>query len=437
MSILQSIPYVVLIGDVGTGKSTVVEKLTGQTGRSRNSSLSFTRSSQAFYVSDRSMLICDTPGSNAIQEKTSHNVFIAAAMNKFPVSKILIIVKADGRIDNVIESVRKYAERLLDLSPDIIGALVTHMDIVNWTASECMTQIKREPGIDDVVFSSIHGQNDTLLRDIHRICLPEKQKLVVDPENFLKIFRINNNHVKILQCTNKIVADFKQLKSQFDQDRKAFDQKDQVDLIFEFQAWMSQQIVLAQKRMTDENNFTFFGDEGDNEAGHIANMTNQLRLILHSIRVEAAGFQSEHGVSEARRCPFCNLIWSKVEGCDGQTTCGNRPSTVIDVRDPSFGVLGTFTFKWIGKVLGITKIGTKKITGISKSTSSIGCGNTIQWSEMPRVELPYDLKAAQVVGTDDVQMLPESLPGASNWTTALADQLRAAEASIMNYCVIE
>jgi hypothetical protein len=26
-----------------------------------------------------------------------------------------------------------------------------------------------------------------------------------------------------------------------------------------------------------------------------------------------------------RRCPYCNLIWTKVDGCGGWTTCGNRP----------------------------------------------------------------------------------------------------------------
>ena len=25
-----------------------------------------------------------------------------------------------------------------------------------------------------------------------------------------------------------------------------------------------------------------------------------------------------------RKCPRCNEVWIKVEGCDGKTTCGNR-----------------------------------------------------------------------------------------------------------------
>ena len=27
-----------------------------------------------------------------------------------------------------------------------------------------------------------------------------------------------------------------------------------------------------------------------------------------------------------RACPNCGLIWMKVMGCDGQTTCGNKPN---------------------------------------------------------------------------------------------------------------
>ena len=74
----NKVPYIVLIGDVGSGKSTIVEKITGREGRSSNSDTSFTKTSQAFWVSDKSMKICDTPGSNAMDDKLNHNVWIAA-----------------------------------------------------------------------------------------------------------------------------------------------------------------------------------------------------------------------------------------------------------------------------------------------------------------------------------------------------------------------
>ena len=63
------VPYVVFLGDAGTGKSTIVEKLTGEKERSSNDSESFTKSSEAFTVPDGSLIVADTPGSNSKKDK--------------------------------------------------------------------------------------------------------------------------------------------------------------------------------------------------------------------------------------------------------------------------------------------------------------------------------------------------------------------------------
>ena len=74
--------------------------------------------------------------------------------------------------------------------------------------------------------------------------------------------------------------------------------RDLVDLVFEFQAYMTDEIAQAQKRISEKNKFTFCGDGAANEAGHVANMVNQLRAILFHIRTECREYQSAHGVSE-------------------------------------------------------------------------------------------------------------------------------------------
>ena len=83
----RSAPYVVLVGDVGTGKSTIVEKLTGESGRSSAASMSVTSSSQSFATPDGRLIVCDTPGSNAARDKLQHNVWIASALNFMDVSR--------------------------------------------------------------------------------------------------------------------------------------------------------------------------------------------------------------------------------------------------------------------------------------------------------------------------------------------------------------
>ena len=90
--------YVVLVGDVGSGKSTVGEKLTGVEGRSSASSTSFTTEMAVFQTRDGGLVVADTPGSNAMRDKLSHNTEIASALNYADVSRILLVVKAETRI---------------------------------------------------------------------------------------------------------------------------------------------------------------------------------------------------------------------------------------------------------------------------------------------------------------------------------------------------
>ena len=156
--------YIVLLGDVGTGKSTLVEKISDTTGISSDNSTSCTRVSFLYQSFDNRILICDTPGSNAMSDKFNHNAWIATAINYSPVSRILICVVAHKRIANVIDVVRKYIEGFMDLPQmeDILAVCVTHMDQVNWSQEEFKTTLNGELGIESVIFSSIETKGITI-----------------------------------------------------------------------------------------------------------------------------------------------------------------------------------------------------------------------------------------------------------------------------------
>ena len=72
-----------------------------------------------------------------------------------------------------------------------------------------------------------------------------------------------------------------------------------------------------------------------------------------------------------------------MEGCKGDTTCGSRPSTVNDLRDPAYAEMATFTFHWVkgGKAkkgqLQIQKSGSKAVQAprvpSGKLCFAIGC----------------------------------------------------------------
>ena len=144
----------------------------------------------------------------------------------------------------------------------------------------------------------------------------DRHDIQITSENFLKIFKISNSNVKILRSIKQQVNDFNDIHANFKELQKSESYSDQekTDLLFEYQAWIEDKILDAQKTVSEENGFTFYGENMMNEAGHIANMTNQLRAILFQVRTDILGHKKGHGISDLRRCPHCGLVWAKMEG---------------------------------------------------------------------------------------------------------------------------
>jgi len=224
----------------------------------------------------------------------------------------------------------------------------------------------------------------------------------------LAISGINNNNLRILKSVNDEVSGFRIMKQSFEQYLASLvDQQDQVDLVFEFQAYMTNEIVEAQKRVSEHNGFTFMGDKSTiaNETGHLANLSNQLRAVLFDIRTMALGYQNDAGISQLRKCPHCGEVWAKLEGCDGDTTCGNRAT----LRESRFANMYSFSFQFDGKRLNINKTGSKRIDSASHATNGRGrgCGNRITWSAMAPVPVPEEFRVYASVNTEDVDLIPQ------------------------------
>lgn len=121
-----SMPYVILIGNVGAGKSTLVEKVSGETGISSAASTSVTKAADVILSADDSLMICDTPGTNSITDQLSSNIQIARALNFMPVNLILITVEADVRIESVTKGLRVYGMLSSRRLPDRINWVLRH-----------------------------------------------------------------------------------------------------------------------------------------------------------------------------------------------------------------------------------------------------------------------------------------------------------------------
>jgi len=413
-------PYVVLLGSVGSGKSSIVERVTGTKARASNLRMSATKESKPLWSLKGEFIISDTPGSNAVGDKFNHNIWIASAFNFREVSKIFIVVKANlGRIDNVIEAIREYSDRFVDLRNAPLGVIVTNMDRIDWEPSEngpeddLKTMIIDETDIKDVVFSSDSTTGATLIQKIQNVC-GAPFNLKVDHDNFLRLFT-GLHKMKPTDVLKECQAEeekFRKKNEDFKRNQKPkYKDQELVDLVFEYRAHMKEEIIMAQMRVSDKFKFTFIGAEAESEAAHMSNMSNKMIAELRKIRIEALSAQSGHGLqNNLRKCPHCGQVWTKVQGCDGSTNCGTRPSDKNDLREGGSAVMATFSFTWNDKWL-ISKSGQKNVTNHLSSTGTsrvIGCGRQIVWKEMAPVRIPAEFAESCKVTMTDVDILPKS-----------------------------
>ena len=279
--------------------------------------------------------------------------------------------------------------------------------------------LEQQTGLTKVVFSQPTKTSQALEDDILRVCCTPPIRISIDSDNFLRFFRIEDQVLKIMHAINDEVERFKKIIRKFFEVNPMFRQaqvdldkveRQSIDMLFEFNAWMTEEITHAQKRVSKINNFTFTGEGMLNEAGHIANLTNQLKIVLLDVRMTCLQY-TKQGIDQMRKCPHCGLVWTKVVGCEGETTCGNLVGQV-DVRGANNGIMATFTFSWddAKELLKITRSGERRALKFELGNRrALGCGKSITWSAMQEVSVPSEFCATQTAQVDDVATLPKQL----------------------------
>ena len=384
---MNSTPYIVLLGDVGSGKSTLVEKLAEVKSRSSAANQSETRTAEVFESKNGKLLICDTPGSNSMTEQFKHNLHIAHALNFEPVSCILIVVKADARIDNVIANITKYALGLIpdDLPIELMGVCVTHMDAVLWTTSDILRHMKKELGIESAVFSSVNTTGEILEENLLAECENRQPAVLsIDGEIFLRLFQLSRRDSKVLYEARREVGRFQKMKQDFDRKMDGCAGQEKFNLVFEFHAYIEDEIVEAQRRLSSNNNFSYTeGPEMASEAGHIANMTYNLRKVIREVSAAAEEYvsQTQEYRVDLRQCPYCSAVWENTEGCSDAKSCGGLPIKTEQILGNGSKDMATYQFTWD---TACEKLLIKLLPDVHAKKQFV-CGNEVVWARMKPV----------------------------------------------------
>ena len=56
-----------------------------------------------------------------------------------------------------------------------------------------------------------------------------------------------------------------------------------------------------------------------------------------------------------KACPFCGLIWVKVVGCDGDTTCGSPPRIIDKIKNEFSFSTFNYIYSWNEGILNFRR----------------------------------------------------------------------------------
>eukprot|EP01133_Synstelium_polycarpum_P013854 gene13854-16338_t len=420
----QNQPHIVITGAEQVGKSSLVELLTGATGISSSGDKKRTRASLA-YPTLHKFVIIDTPGNNPIDDVVSHNMWIAQAFCLHPVSLLIVCVEANTRLNIIIGQLLDQMQRFSDRFASILCVMVTKMDRI-WLAEKDHETLNEEQIFEEInkrfkvkrVLFNGKGKDQLVMADeIMDMCRKANTALQINikHEEFFSIFNIAGSDINVLRKSREIIDIYQGAVKEVSIELEKLDEAQKIDLVFQFQHFMVNQIPAMQSKLSKDCGFLLMGDNAAMEFGYIAHLGNQLKNILYNIRRMAFGYSAAHGANNLRKCPHCGLVWTKVTGCDGKTRCGNRTLGYTESENKVYQ-FATFSFSLFP--IRIKYSGAKKFIGWinwlfpSRNPLGVGagCGGEISWEHMVPFQTPEEIDSPLVtITTDDVRSLSDDL----------------------------
>ena len=318
----NSKPYVILIGAVGSGKTTLSEKLTGK----RNLGVkafgsSATRVSTIYHT--ESFEFADTPGYMCFDNKLDHAVNIVCAMHYRSVSRIFILVKFDSRIDNMYRGIKDIVAPLLNYR-NLLTILVTAWDLSDrseQTKIEIRNRFSQMLNIQSTDFVEKETSGEELKRVV-RTTFTNAIKIEIPHEKIHKYFDIKKEELEMITYISEKTNEYRKLV----QDARASAEANVNPSEKENFAFFAQ---VALKDIIEDFKKDFLAKfELDplkpEEFAALNQFHNELTATLRGYRAYCKQFNtygngSDNPISPFRKCPRCGEVYIKVQfyNCEG------------------------------------------------------------------------------------------------------------------------
>ena len=398
---------IVLLGEVGSGKTTLMNKLTGADFQTGRDCTSVTSDVQICSSLDYSSIIFDFPGFKVLDDIIPVFKVQYKTLRNIPIRGICFVVERRDRPELIVDSLIGLKETFEDYCKNIIIIITKTDEMDDNKKEETKNYILEKTRFDKIIFSDINKDGHVILNYINSFTQNMEVLSEVTPKSreFLKYFKKTTDD-RMKQFKKEFIEEFEDtieiFKEKFDQ--PSTDKALKRALFFALKDYKNNLIERYYDVAKREQDYSEYVLE------HVLAFSNQIFHDFDKFRVKAekemdiclTNYKGE--VNKFKRCPHCGTIWFKISGCDGKTQCGERNSA----KDKFYGIYKDYSVKYENKQLDITMsninqneiVSGNGISGLTQAEAQannnrsiqglhkiqpVGCGNYIVWREMEDV----------------------------------------------------
>ena len=194
---------IILFGEVGSGKTTIINKLCNKKFETKESGYSCTKNIQYAYIPDGSIII-DFPGLNAAEDIIKHLTIQKFILSIIPVKMICLVIKSDTRFDNILKITFQMIKIFYENRANLILILTFTERYTDKEKNEIKFQLNKRLNINEnvVIFNNKNIEPSVLLQQICNL-----------KNNLFNINSLNINEKKLLNSDlDEAMLELKELK---------------------------------------------------------------------------------------------------------------------------------------------------------------------------------------------------------------------------------
>lgn len=414
-------PLVVVMGKTGAGKTTLCNMLCGTNHNTKSARGSVTQNLYQNPVNcgSNAFNLLDTPGTDSQIETYKHAILLKEALTGAEINTIFFVIKYDSRFDNIIMDYNELEVPVANYADKIV-VMISHWD-QSKNREEDFKEIRtvfaeeRQKVVNIIFYSERDAPIEVANLMYGYACNMESVTLTITDEEFHLNFNIYQMQNRIQRSYNAFLAEGRKKEEEFSKfigsvqpECQSVEDKDEI---------LHMTIVKFREEMENlSGEFTSTHgssmQELDSYGFHVRMRKEIFKICNAFARKVAEGmsyslFDNKDPRNLIKKCPNCQEIWYKTEGCDGTTTCGNNGfSNYYDVSTKPFW---RFTLERIDGTIRWNKVQRAKRT-LPPMTSTAdkrrkGCGTSFEWGKLPPIEEAKIKELFQVKTMEEAKQL--------------------------------